>query len=38
MACRRRHFSPRTEESYRYWIKQYIYFHGNRHPDTLGQP
>ena len=26
----------RTEESYRYWIKQYIYYHGKQHPDTLG--
>jgi Phage integrase, N-terminal SAM-like domain len=34
-ACRRRHFSPRTEESYRYWIKQYIYFHGKRHSEPL---
>ena len=34
--CRRRHFSPRTEESYRYWIRQYIFFHGKRHPRDLG--
>lgn len=34
--CRRRHFSPRTEESYRYWIRQYIFFHGKRHPKDLG--
>lgn len=34
--CRRRHFSPRTEESYRYWIRQYIFFHGKRHPRELG--
>jgi len=34
--CRRRHFSPRTEESYRYWIRQYIFFHTKRHPRDLG--
>src|SRR5262245_9226777 len=36
--CQRRHFSPRTAESYRYWALQYIYFHGKRHPDLLGGP
>lgn len=34
--CRRRHFSPRTEDSYRYWIRHFIYFHGKQHPATLG--
>jgi integron integrase len=37
-AVRRRHFSPRTEEAYSYWIRQYIYFNGKRHPATLGEP
>lgn len=36
--CRRRHFSPRTEDSYRYWIRQFILFHGKRHPRELGAP
>ena len=36
--CRRRHLSPRTEESYRYWIRQFIVFHGKRHPAALGGP
>ena len=36
IVCRRRHYSPRTEESYRYWIRQYIFFHDKQHPDTLG--
>ena len=36
IVCRRRHFSPRTEDSYRYWIRQYIYFSDKRHPNTLG--
>jgi integron integrase len=35
IVCRRRH-SPRTEESCRYWIRQYIYFHDKRHPASLG--
>lgn len=35
--CRRRHFSSRTEESYRHWIKQYILYHRKQHPERLGQ-
>ena len=35
--CRRRHLSPRTEEAYRYWIRQFIFFHGKRHPRELGE-
>jgi len=31
-AVRRKHFSPRTEESYIHWIKRFIYFSGKRHP------
>lgn len=34
--CRRRHFSRRTEEAYRFWIRKYIYFHGIKHPRDLG--
>lgn len=34
--CRRRHYSERTEESYRYWIRHYILFHGKEHPGALG--
>ena len=37
-AIRRRHMSSRTEESYVSWIKRYIYFHGKRHPATMGEP
>ena len=36
IACQRRHLSPRTAASYRYWARQHIYFHGKRHPDLLG--
>ena len=31
----RRHYSPRTEESYRLWVRQYIFFHNKQHPNTL---
>ncbi len=33
--CRRRHLSPRTEEAYRFWIRQFIFFHDKRHPNEL---
>ena len=36
IVCRRRHLSPRTEDGYRYWIRQYIYFNDKQHPNTLG--
>lgn len=35
-AIRRKHFSPRTEESYVHWIKRFVFFHGKRHPLDLG--
>jgi integron integrase len=37
-AIRRRHYSYRTEEAYVQWIKRYIYFHGKRHPQEMGEP
>lgn len=30
-----RHYSARTERSYCDWIKQFIFFHGKRHPETM---
>ena len=36
-AIRVRHLSPRTEEAYRHWIKRYIFFHGKRHPQEMGE-
>ena len=27
-----RHYSIRTETTYREWIKRFIFFHGKRHP------
>jgi len=35
---RRRHYSPRTEETYISWIKRYIRFHGIRHPSEMNKP
>lgn len=33
---RARHYSRRTEEAYVGWIKRYIFFHGKRHPSSMG--
>jgi len=35
-AIRRKHYSPRTEESYVHWIRRYILFHNKRHPQEMG--
>jgi len=35
-AIGRLHYSPRTEETYVYWAKRFIYFSGKRHPAELG--
>ncbi len=32
---RRKHYSKRTEQAYRTWIRQYIFFHKKKHPATL---
>jgi hypothetical protein len=31
-----KHYSIRTETSYRDWIKRFILFHGKRHPREMG--
>jgi hypothetical protein len=31
-ALRSRHYSRRTEQTYRHWVKRFIYFHNVRHP------
>jgi len=36
-AMRRQHYSPRTEQSYRYWIRHYIYYFEKRHPSELNE-
>ncbi|MFQ5924057.1 MAG: integron integrase [Anaerolineales bacterium] len=33
---RRKHYSRRTETSYLRWIRQYILFHGKKHPRSMG--
>lgn len=36
-ALRARHYSPRTAEAYRAWVKRFVYFHGLRHPAEMGE-
>jgi integron integrase len=33
---RAKHYSPRTEKAYVYWVERYVRFHGVRHPAELG--
>jgi hypothetical protein len=33
---RLRHYSPRTEETYINWVKRFIFFHGKKHPSSMG--
>jgi len=33
---RARHYSPRTEQAYGFWIRRFIYWNRLRHPETLG--
>lgn len=33
---RRKHYSPRTEETYLHWIRRFILFHHQRHPREMG--
>src|SRR5258706_11151481 len=35
-AIRTRNYSRRTEKSYWYWIRYFIFFHGKRHPAEMG--
>jgi hypothetical protein len=37
-AARLRHFSPKTEKSYLYYIHEFILFHNKRHPLEMGVP
>src|SRR5262245_12085779 len=36
-AIRVLHYSRRTEKAYIGWIKRFIFFHGVRHPDSMGE-
>jgi len=31
-----KHYSLRTERTYREWVKRFILFHGKRHPREMG--
>ncbi len=35
---RLRNYSPRTEEAYLTWYRDFVRYHGRRHPQTLGAP
>jgi len=35
---RLKHYSYRTEQAYREWIKRFILFHNKRHPKEMGVP
>ncbi len=35
---RRLHYSPRTEEAYVHWTREYVRFHRMRHPREMGAP
>ncbi len=37
-AIRVRHYSPRTEKTYWYWIRYFIRFHKLRHPAEMSEP
>ena len=35
-ALRVKHYAYRTEKSYVYWVRRFIYFHQKKHPGTMG--
>jgi integron integrase len=37
LAISTRHYSPKTEEAYLHWIKQFIYYHQKKHPKEMGE-
>jgi len=37
-SLRVRHYSRRTEQSYCYWVKRFIFFHNVRHPKEMAEP
>ena len=38
LALRARHYSIRTEQAYVSWVRDFILFHGKRHPRELREP
>ncbi len=37
-AARVRHYSPRTEQAYVWWVRRFVAYHDGRHPEALGAP
>ena len=37
-ALRTSHYNRRTEETYRHWVKRFVYFHKMRHPKEMAEP
>ena len=37
-ALRARHYSRRTAQAYRLWVRRFIRFHGIRHPADMADP
>lgn len=37
VGIRERHYSYRTEEAYVMWYRQFVRFHGLRHPREMGE-
>ena len=40
LACRAKHYSPRTEEAYTHWIERFLRFHHDKagrwtHPEEM---
>jgi site-specific recombinase XerD len=35
---RSRHYSRRTDQAYRQWVKRFIFFHNVRHPAEMAEP
>ena len=36
-SCRRKHYSPKTEKAYVFWIRQFILHNQKKHPKIMGQ-
>jgi len=34
---RMKRYSIRTEQTYTHWVKQFILFHGKKHPSEMGE-
>ena len=32
-----RHYSPKTELAYSSWVRRFIRYHGDRHPDLMAE-